>query len=197
MEDAGIFHRPALCKEREARQKAEAERDEARKDLIKNLQTTGGMPWREWSAECAKETRRADENLDRAEKAEAEVERLRGLVNESIVEKSNLSIALVNCQADLRRAKMETAHLFWEELERELDEAQAEGERFRVIGEIAIEQQETLKKLVGEIGTIRLELVAAQESEAVWKTERDKADQRRLEAEAEVERMKAMLNKSK
>ena len=35
---------------------------------------------------------------------EAEVERLKGLVNESIVEKSNLSIALVNCQANLRRA---------------------------------------------------------------------------------------------
>ena len=34
--------------------------------------------------------------------SKAEVERLRGLVNESIVEKSNLSIALVNCQADLR-----------------------------------------------------------------------------------------------
>ena len=34
----------------------------------------------------------------------AEVERLKELVNESIIEKSNLSIALVNCQADLRRA---------------------------------------------------------------------------------------------
>jgi hypothetical protein len=56
---------------------SEAERDEARKALILNLQTTGGMPWREWSAECAKETRRADENLERAEKAEAEVARLR------------------------------------------------------------------------------------------------------------------------
>jgi len=60
----------------EKSQKLEAERDEARKALIMNLQTTGGMPWREWSAECAKETRRADENLERAEKAEAEVERL-------------------------------------------------------------------------------------------------------------------------
>ena len=85
-------------------EKAEADRDEARKDLIANLQTTGGMPWREWSAQCAIETRRADENFERAEKAEAEVERLKGLVNESIVEKSNLSIALVNCQANLRRA---------------------------------------------------------------------------------------------
>jgi hypothetical protein len=52
-------------------------RDQARKDLTKNLQTTGGIPWREWSAECAKETRRADENLARAEKAETDVERLR------------------------------------------------------------------------------------------------------------------------
>ena len=66
--------------------------------------------------------------------------------------------------------------------------------RLLVIGEIAIEQQETLKKLVGEIGTIRLELIAAQESEAVWKTERDKADQRRLEAEADVERLNAELD---
>ena len=36
--------------------------------------------------------------------AKAEVERLKELVNESIVEKSNLSISLVNCQANLRRA---------------------------------------------------------------------------------------------
>ena len=35
---------------------------------------------------------------------EDEVERLKELVNESILEKSNLSIALVNCQANLRRA---------------------------------------------------------------------------------------------
>lgn len=69
---------------RERAERAEAERDEARKDLIKNLQTTGGMPWREWSAECAKETRRADENLERAEKAEAEVERLRDAILKAI-----------------------------------------------------------------------------------------------------------------
>ena len=37
-------------------------------------------------------------------KTQAEVERLKELVNESISEKSNLSIALVNCQADLHRA---------------------------------------------------------------------------------------------
>ena len=36
--------------------------------------------------------------------SKAEVERLKELVNQSIVEKSNLSIALVNCQADLSRA---------------------------------------------------------------------------------------------
>jgi multidrug efflux pump subunit AcrA (membrane-fusion protein) len=65
-------------------QKAESERDEARKALILNLTTTGGMPWREWSAECAKETRRADENLERAEKAEAEVERLKKLCEMAI-----------------------------------------------------------------------------------------------------------------
>ena len=35
---------------------------------------------------------------------QAEVERLRGLVNESIVEKSTLSMSLVNCQDNLRRA---------------------------------------------------------------------------------------------
>ena len=73
-------NRTHLCREREARQKAEAERDEARKELIHNLQTTGGMPWREWSAQCAIETRRADENLERAEKSEAEVERMRKIV---------------------------------------------------------------------------------------------------------------------
>lgn len=76
--------RSSLCFEREARQKAEAERDEARKDLIKNLQTTGGMPWREWRAECVKETLRADENLARAHKAEAEVEKLRGIIAQLI-----------------------------------------------------------------------------------------------------------------
>ena len=38
------------------------------------------------------------------EASKAEVERLKELVNESIIEKSNLSIALVNCQANLRRA---------------------------------------------------------------------------------------------
>lgn len=36
-------------------------------------------------------------------------------------------------------------------------------------------------------------VIAAQESEAVWKTERDKADQRRIEAEAEVQKLKEQL----
>ena len=46
----------------------------------------------------------ADKLQKELKEAKAEVERLKGLVNESIVEKSNLSIALVNCQANLRRA---------------------------------------------------------------------------------------------
>lgn len=43
-------------------------------------------------------------SLQNQVKTQAEVERLKELVNESIFEKSNLSIALVNCQADLNRA---------------------------------------------------------------------------------------------
>ena len=70
--------------EAERMEKIEIERDEARKELIHNLQTTGGMPWREWSAQCAIETRRADENLERAEKAEAEVERLRSQLERAV-----------------------------------------------------------------------------------------------------------------
>lgn len=66
----------------------------------------------------------------------------------------------------------------------------------QVIREIATEQQATIKQMVFEIGTLRLELIAAQESEAVWKTERDKADQRRLEAEFEVERLRDEFLKS-
>ena len=79
--------------------------------------------------------------LEERDKLQAEVERLKELVNESILEKSNLSIALVNCQENLRRAKMEAAHLFWEELERELDEAQAEAEVERLRAFIANELQ--------------------------------------------------------
>jgi len=39
------------------------------------------------------------------QKADAEVDRLRDLVNESIREKSSLSVCLVNCQESLRRAE--------------------------------------------------------------------------------------------
>jgi hypothetical protein len=89
------------------------------------------------------------------------------------------------------------------ELEQELAASKAEVERLKLhtpdpqaIVEIAREQQDSLKKLVAEIGTVRLELIVAQESEAVWKTEADKADQRRLEAEAEVERLKIRLEEA-
>jgi hypothetical protein len=81
------------------------------------------------------------------------------------------------------------------------EKAEAEVERLKLyqpdpqaIVEIAREQQDSLKKLVAEIGTVRLELFDAQGSEAVWKTEADKADQRRLEAEAEVERLTGKLH---
>ena len=61
---------------------------------------------------CEADTTQRDEDKrthlcrerEKSQKLEAEVERLKELVNESIFEKSNLSIALVNCQADLRRA---------------------------------------------------------------------------------------------
>jgi len=42
----------------------------------------------------------------------------------------------------------------------------------------------------------RDQLIAAEESEAVWKTVADKADQRRLEAEAEVARLRELLNRA-
>lgn len=56
---------------------------------------------------CRERERHQDALLRYSEElaaSKAEVERLKELVNESIVEKSNLSIAIVNCQADLRRA---------------------------------------------------------------------------------------------
>lgn len=69
-----------------------------------------------------------------------------------------------------------------------------------VILEVAIEQQATLKQFDESfkegcevLAKAHAQLIEAQESEAVWKTERDKADQRRLQAEAEVERLKAEL----
>jgi hypothetical protein len=65
----------------------------------------------------------------------------------------------------------------------------------QVIVEIAREQQDSLKKLVAEIGTVRLELIAAQESEAVWKTVADKADQRRIEAEARLAEAELLIQR--
>ena len=116
--------------------------------------------------------------LEERDKLQAEVERLKELVNESILEKSNLSIALVNCQENLRRAKMEAAHLFWEELERELDEAQAEAEVERLTKKLSITEDE---------------LADARE----WLDERYKAtseaDDRAEKAEAEVERLRAFI----
>ena len=63
----------------------------------------------------------------------------------------------------------------------------------QVILEIAREQQETLKKFdesfkegVEVLAKAHAQLIEAQESEAVWKTEADKADQRRLEAESRL-----------
>ena len=104
---ANAGFRSMLCHEREARQKAEAERDEARKDLIKNLQTTGGLPWRKWREECVKETLRADENLERAEKAEAEVERLRALLPHDTTYTRQLENELADADDEIERLKKE------------------------------------------------------------------------------------------
>ena len=61
--------------------------------------------WECWNANTFERSRsELCREREARQKAEAEVERLKELVNESIVEKSNLSIALVNCQANLRRA---------------------------------------------------------------------------------------------
>ncbi|OBQ35459.1 MAG: hypothetical protein AN484_26225 [Aphanizomenon flos-aquae WA102] len=63
----------------------------------------------------------------------------------------------------------------------------------QVILKLAREQQETLKKFdesfkdgVEVLAKAHAQLIAAQESEAVWKTIADKADQRRLEAESRL-----------
>ena len=106
-------------------------------------------------------------------------------------------------------AKFADCTVFSQEVKR----LEAEVERLRGQHGCGPMVKATLKQMVFEIGTLRLELIAAQESEAVWKTEADKADQRRLEAEddlmrteiemqleidkaeAEVERLKALFNK--
>lgn len=44
-----------------------------------------------------------------------------------------------------------------------------------------------------QINVLGERMIAAQESEAVWKTERDKADLRRIEAEDEVQKLKEQL----
>jgi chromosome segregation ATPase len=112
--------------------KAEAERDEARKDLIKNLQTTGGMPWREWSAECAKETRRADENLERAERAEAELARI------DIVMKTE-------------KDAYKSLHDRYEEGVKQQAELEAEVERLKKLLSLEQEGHEATKKLCCKI----------------------------------------------
>jgi len=129
--------------------KAEAERDEARKDLIKNLQTTGGMPWREWSAECAKETLRADENLERAEKAEAEVERLDE-------ERRELSREL---------HLWEMGNYYKPKMQSKIDELKAEAERLREQLQQAVDIAEELNPypnlrnpLVDELDAIKATL---------------------------------------
>ena len=113
---------------RKRAEKAEAEVKEIRSALgddgrrthkeILELATKASQ-WREWkekyidlkNAHIAEGQDPAGTIWEHADKlqrelnaSKAEVEGLKELVNESIVEKSNLSIALVNCQANLRRA---------------------------------------------------------------------------------------------
>ena len=64
----------------------------------------GPHPIRKRAEKAEAEVERLRQHERELNEAKAEVERLKELVNESIIEKSNLSIALVNCQADLRRA---------------------------------------------------------------------------------------------
>jgi hypothetical protein len=102
---------------------------------------------------------------------------------------------------------------FAEGLERELAVSKAEVKRLQTLPKsrhkaflelieasnlkaICDEQQSTLKFWGQVIEELRLKVIAARESEGVWKTERDKADQRRLEAEAKVERLKDTLNRT-
>jgi hypothetical protein len=62
------------------------------------------------------------------------------------------------------------------------------------IRELDRDLKEKSTKHAKEIGRINRQLIAAQESEAVWKTERDKADQRRLEAEARCAQLEDQIS---
>ena len=71
-----------------------------------------------------------------------------------------------------------------------------------VILEIAREQQETLKKFdesfkegLEVLAKAHAQLIDAQESEAVWKTVADKADQRRIEAEARLAEAELLIQR--
>jgi DNA repair exonuclease SbcCD ATPase subunit len=99
----------------------------------------------------------AEEWKERAEKAEAEVERLTGRMKEA----EDLIKGLHDGWKKARKAHLETC-----------------------------------KNAQTEIDRLYSTNVYFQESEAVWKTEADKADQRRLEAETEVERLRGQLQKA-
>ena len=71
-----------------------------------------------------------------------------------------------------------------------------------VLMKIAREQQETLKKFdesfkegVEIFAQAIVQIKEAQESEAVWKTEWDKADQRRIEAEARLAEAELLIQR--
>lgn len=85
------------------------------------------------------------------------------------------------------KAEAELAEL-WSRFDDQM-QAEQEAQNLKLICD---EQQAKLEFWGEEIEELRLEVIAAQESEAVWKTEADKADQRRLEAEAEVENYKKL-----
>ncbi len=152
--------------------KAKAERDEARKDLIKNLQTTGGMPWREWREECVKETLRADENLGRAEKAEAEVERLKVLI--CLEEASFGKATPLNVEEELRKIREMRAGLAPMNA-KEIDAAKrvpldqnTEIEQLNIAGATAVEAAKLFKqraeKAESLYGHQKEELAALQDS---------------------------------
>ena len=99
-------------------------------------------------------------------------------------QKNQRSVLCKEREARLK-AEAELAEL-WSRFDRQM-QAEQEAQNLKAICD---EQQANLKFWGEEIEELRLEVIAAQESEAVWKTEADKADQRRLEAEAKVERLK-------